>query len=128
MITGPDPWSSSRTVPGMSSDASPGSDRVSENLAGGLANAGSVVRRGVAVRRPAPAHADAVHRFLAEVRAVGFTGAPSPRRLSGEGWEELEFIQGDVAVVPYPWWSMSDDVLASVGRLLRRYHEAATKV
>lgn len=107
-------------------------ERVNEvppvELPGGLANAGAVVRRGVAVRRPAPPHAAAVHAFLGELRATGFHGAPAPRRLSTDGWEELEFLHGDVAVRPYPWWAMGDAVLASVGRQLRRYHAAAARV
>jgi Ser/Thr protein kinase RdoA (MazF antagonist) len=82
----------------------------------------------VAVRRPAPANAPAIHEFLRDLRAAGFAGAPLPRRLSAEGWEELEFVQGDVPVSPHPWWSMSDAALASVGRLLRQYHEAAARV
>jgi hypothetical protein len=87
-----------------------------------------VFRRGVAVRRPAPRHAAAVHAFLAALRDAGFAGAPAPRRISDEGWEELEFIHGDVALPPYPWWSMGDPALASVGGLLRRYHAVAARV
>lgn len=82
----------------------------------------------MAVRRPAPPNAPAIHAFLRAVRATGFVEAPEPRHLSDEGWEELEFIQGDVPLVPYPWWSMGDDTLASVGRLLRRYHDSALLV
>jgi aminoglycoside phosphotransferase (APT) family kinase protein len=85
----------------------------------------------MAVRRPAPANAPAVHEHLRALRAAGFTGAPLPRRLSAEeGWEELEFVQGEVAApVPLrPWWSTGDAALASVARLLRRYHEAAARV
>jgi aminoglycoside phosphotransferase (APT) family kinase protein len=98
-----------------------------EPLGGGLANAGSVVRRGDVVVRPAPAHAAAIHAFLRRLRRLDFPGAPVPRRLTGE-WEELEFIAGEVAVAPYPPWSLTDDALASVGRLLRRYHDAAGRV
>lgn len=85
-------------------------------------------RRGVAVRRPAPPHAAGVHAFLAALRDAGFAGAPMPRRIDDGGWEELEFIQGDVPLPPFPWWSTGDPVLASVGGLLRRYHSAAASV
>lgn len=112
----------------MAGESRDEADDLPESLSGGLANVGAVTRRGVAVRRPAPGHAPAVHAHLDRLRAAGFHGAPAPRRLSPEGWEELEFIQGDVALVPYPWWSMSDKVLASVGRLVRRYHDAAAQV
>jgi hypothetical protein len=98
-----------------------------ELLNGGLANARSVVRRGDLVRRPAPAHAAAIHAFLRQLQCQGFDGAPVPRSLTG-GWEELAFIAGEVAVVPYPPWSLADGALTSVGGLLRRLHDAARKV
>ena len=83
----------------------------------------------MAVRRPAPVNAATIHRFLGELRATGFAGAPAPRRLAvADGWEELEFVQGDVPLKPYPWWSLGDAALATVGRLLRRYHDAASRV
>jgi hypothetical protein len=123
------PSTSSRTVPGMSGEPNPRPDAPSEALAGGLANAGSVTRRGMAVRRPAPVNAATIHRFLDQLRGAGFAGAPAPRRLAAvQGWEELEFVQGDVPVRPYPWWSLGDAALSSVGRLLRRYHDAASEV
>jgi hypothetical protein len=98
-----------------------------EPLGGGLANAGSVLRRGDVVVRPAPAHAAAIHAFLRRLRRQGFDGAPVPRRLTG-GSEELDFIAGEVAVPPYPPWSLTDDALASVAGLLRRLHDAAGQV
>jgi len=69
-----------------------------------------------------------VHRFLGAVRAAGFAGVPAPRRISAEGWEELEFVQGDVPIPPFPWWSLGDPALASVGSVLRRYHAVAATV
>ena len=39
------------------------------------------------------------------------------------GW-----IDGRVPTPPYPRWSLTDSALESVGRLLRRYHEAASTV
>lgn len=69
-----------------------------------------------------------MHRFLAEVRTAGFAGVPAPRRISEEGWEELEFVQGDVPIPPFPWWSLGDPALASVGALLRQYHAVAATV
>ncbi len=81
------------------------------------------------MRRPAPPHAAAVHRYLLCLRDVGFHGSPAPRRLrTDEGWEELEFLHGEVAVPPYPAWSLTDEAMGGVGRLLRRYHGASAKV
>lgn len=99
-----------------------------ELLAGGLANYGQVSRRGEAVRRPAPPHAPALHRYLSALADQGFDGAPRPLLLSDNGYEELTFIPGDVPIPPFPAWSLEDDALASVGRLLRRMHDAAARV
>ena len=99
-----------------------------EQLAGGLANYGKVSKRGNVVRRPAPPHASALHTHLKALADAGFDGAPRPLKLLDDGYEELTFIAGDVAVPPYPDWSRSDKALASIGRLLRRMHDAAAKV
>ena len=93
-------------------------------LSGGVANAGAVVRVGDHVVRPANAHSETVHSFLAAVRAAGFAGAPDPVSLD-DGRERLVFIDGDVPLAPYPDWSQSDNALASIARLLRRLHDAA---
>jgi Ser/Thr protein kinase RdoA (MazF antagonist) len=37
----------------------------------------------------------------------------------------LSFIPGEAVTPPYPAWSLTDDVLRSVARLLRSYHQAA---
>lgn len=93
-------------------------------LGGGLANFGQVVRRGDVVERPAPAHAAALHAYLRALRSAGFDGVPEPKQLAGER-EVLSFVRGDVAIPPFPAWSRGEDELASVGRLLRRMHDAA---
>ncbi|MFI6873202.1 phosphotransferase [Streptomyces sp. NPDC050400] len=100
-----------------------------EVLAGGLANAGAVVRRGDAVDRPAPAQAAALHAHFRALRERGFDGAPTPLGLSADGRrEQLSYVPGDVPLPPFPAWSMTDETLRSVGRLLRRMHDAAHDV
>jgi len=96
-----------------------------EQLAGGVANAGRVVRVGAHVLRPANAHSQTIHRFLRALRAAGFAGASAPVGIDGDGRERLEFIPGAVAVPPYPAWAQSDGVLASVAALVRRFHDAS---
>ena len=44
---------------------------------------------------------------------------------TNRGREVLSFIEGDVPIPPFPAWSMTDQALASVARLQRRFHEAA---
>ncbi len=96
-----------------------------EVLAGGVANAGAVVRQGEHVLRPSNPHTDSIHRFLRSLRAAGFDGASAPVGVDPDGRERLVFIPGEVAVPPYPDWFQSDDVLASIADLLRRLHEAS---
>jgi hypothetical protein len=94
-------------------------------LAGGVANAGAVVRVGDTVRRPARSTTASVQALFAHLHAAGFDGVPEPLGTDEQGREMLSFIPGDVPVPPYPDWALADATLASVARLLRRYHEAA---
>ena len=64
-----------------------------------------------------------MHRLLTHLEQLGFTGAPGVVGIDGD-FEVLTFIEGDVAVPPYPTWAADDDLLVSVARLQRRYHEA----
>ena len=103
-------------------------DAGEEMLQGGVANAGAVVRSGSHVLRPANEHSTSILAFLAQLRAVGFDGAPTPVRLEPDGRERLRFIPGDVAIPPYPEWAQSDDALTSVATLLRELHDASERV
>jgi Phosphotransferase enzyme family len=96
-----------------------------QQLDGGIANAGRVVRVGPHVLRPSSQHTGSIHAFLRAVRHAGFDGAPSPIGIDEDGRERLGFIDGEVPVAPYPDWSQSDRALASIARLLRRLHDAA---
>ncbi len=98
-----------------------------EILSGGVANAGLVVRVGDEVRRPANARTPTVHVFLRRLHASGFDGVPRPvgsPAIDAEGRERLAFIPGEVPLPPYPSWVQTDAALASVARLLRRFHDA----
>ena len=88
-----------------------------EILAGGVANAGSVVRIGAFVLRPSNPTSGAVHDFLRELRSAGFEGASSPIEIQADGQERLLFIEGDVAVPPLPDWVQTDHALASIAAL-----------
>ena len=96
-----------------------------EHLAGGIANAGHVVRVGPHVLRPSSPHTSSIHAYLRALRDAGFHGAPEPVGVEDDGRERLEFIEGDVPLVPYPAWCQTDSALASLGRLLRGLHDAA---
>ena len=85
-----------------------------ELLAGGVANAGAVVRVGRQVLRPSNPHTTSIHRFLSFLASAGFDGAPVPVGIEPDGRERLEFIDGQVALPPYPEWAQSDRSLISV--------------
>lgn len=94
-------------------------------LAGGVANAGKVVRDGQHVLRPATAHTASIHAFLRALHQAGFVGAPLPVGIDDDGRERLSFIEGDVPLTPYPAWSQTETALASIARLMRQMHDAA---
>jgi hypothetical protein len=94
-------------------------------LHGGVANAGAVTRSGQDVLRPSNPHSRSIHRFLTAIAAAGFDGASVPVAIDDDGRERLRFIEGDVPVPPYPAWSQTDAALASIARLLRRFHDAS---
>ena len=96
-----------------------------QQLAGGVANAGRVTRSGGHVLRPAGLYSDSVRAFLLSLREAGFEGAPLPAGLADDGRERLVFIEGDVPLPPYPQWAQSDEALASIAVLMRRFHRAS---
>ncbi len=96
-------------------------------LHGGVANADAVVRRGPHVLRPSNPHTPTIHHFLRFLRTEGFDGASMPLGVEPDGRERLEFIDGDVAVPPYPAWAQTDGALASATQLLRRFHDVSAR-
>jgi hypothetical protein len=96
-----------------------------EVLAGGVANAGAVVRVGQHVLRPSSPQTPQIHALLRWVRDHGFDGVPEPIGVDPDGRERLVYIGGDVPLPPFPSWAQTDEALASIAHLLRRYHEAA---
>lgn len=97
-------------------------------LPGGVANAGSVIRKGDFVLRPSNPNSEAVHAFLRGLRSVGFEGASLPIEIQADGQERLLFIEGDVAVPPFPAWAQSDHALSSIAALMRSFHEASSRL
>jgi hypothetical protein len=71
-------------------------------LAGGVLNAGAVVRLGDVVGRPAQPYVRAIHQLLRGLAARGLDGVPSPVGVAPDGREELGFVPGEVAVPPFP--------------------------
>lgn len=94
-----------------------------EEMRGGVANAGEVVRIGDLISRPAPQNVRTLHRFLDHLNAKGF---PSPKPVDiDEDRELLTFIPGETSVPPYPHeWVRTSKTLKALGRLVRAFHDA----
>jgi hypothetical protein len=92
-------------------------------LTGGDVNVGEnvVVRVGDTVRRPVGPHTTYAHALLRHFERVGFDGAPRVLGFDEHGREVLTFVEGAAALAPLP---RDDGVLAELGGLVRRMHEA----
>lgn len=115
---------SSRTTASTSRERPTEGWRVSEvPLVGGDVNVGEnvVVRVGDTVRRPPGPHTAAVHALLGHFERVGFDGTPRARGFDQRGREILSFVEGEPALPPVP---PGDEVVAALGTLLRRMHDA----
>ena len=91
---------------------------------GGMDPSAGVVRVGDTVRRPARRSSPATRALLLHLEAVGFEGAPRFLGVDEQGRDVLTFVEGDVPLPPYPPWALTDEALESLGRLLRRFHDA----
>jgi aminoglycoside phosphotransferase len=94
-------------------------------LLGGTANRGQVHRVGDTVRRPLRSTSEATHALLRHLEEVGFDGAPRVLGVDDVGREVLSYVPGEAVTAPAPEWGLTDAALRSVGRLLRRFHDAA---
>lgn len=93
-------------------------------LPGGTTNAGLVSRVGDTVRRPDRPTSESTRALLDHLERVGFDGAPRYLGIDDNGREVLSYIPGRAPITPTPAWGLSTEALASVARLLRRYHDA----
>ena len=48
-----------------------------------------------------------------------------PQGFDDVGREVLTFLDGDVAIPPYPEWAQSDAALGSIARLIARMHRSS---
>jgi hypothetical protein len=86
-----------------------------------------VVRLGDVVRHPRQPWSGSVHALLAHLADVGFAEAPVPGPVVEDGadggWDEVSYIEGvsgDGACLLV----VTDEAVAQVAQLLRRYHDA----
>ncbi|WP_066521064.1 phosphotransferase [Curtobacterium ammoniigenes] len=87
-----------------------------------------LVRKGDTVRRPRSASSEPVGLLLRELERRGFDGAPRHLGTDTQGRDVLSFIDGEVAIRPWPDWVADPERARSVARLLRRYDDAAEHI
>ena len=92
-------------------------------LQGGREN--KIIRIGHKVHRPLGPWTALVHEFLLYLRSSGFSSAPLPFGLDGQGCEILSFIEGEVSNYPLSPNAASVQTLISAAKLLRSYHDAS---
>jgi hypothetical protein len=80
-------------------------------------------RVGSTVHRATGPWTPAVHALLRHLEDVGFA-APRVIGIDEEAREVLTYVAGKAGVDPYPERLWDDEVLAQVGALIRRYHDA----
>ena len=83
-----------------------------------------VVRVGDTVRRPHQCTSQFVAAYLQHLAEADFDGAPRFLGRDSRGRDVLSFVAGTVPGDPVEPWAAADGVLAGVGRLLRRLHDA----
>lgn len=90
-----------------------------------MGSGGAVVRVGNTVRRPVRPQSSAVKAFLRHLETAGFAGAPRHLGVDDRGREILSWIEGDVALPPFPAWAGGEAILLGVATLQRQLHETA---
>ena len=84
-----------------------------------------VVRVGDTVRRPHQSQSYAVAAYLDHLQRASFDGSPRYLGRDRLGRDVLTFVEGDVAGAVIDDRFLGDDLLASVGHLVRRLHDAS---
>lgn len=84
-----------------------------------------VVRVGRTIRRPHQPQSLAVAGYLDWLEDAGFTGSPRYLGRDADGRDVLTFLPGQCAGPVPAAWVQSEELLASVARLLRRLHTAS---
>lgn len=112
------------SVPEAGLPAYAGGGGVEDRLPGGDVTDG-LVRVGQTVRRPAQPQSAAVADYLEHLRAVGFDGAPRSLGRDRSVRDVRDYLVGWVPGDPPEPWAADENLLASVGVLLRRRHDAS---
>lgn len=94
-----------------------------KTLSGG--NMGGAVLVGSTVRKPTKRQSATIARLLTHVRAQGIEWVPEPLGIDEQGRDVWSFIAGEV-IHDHPGWLWSADILTTVARRLRQWHDATS--
>ncbi|MDN3354968.1 aminoglycoside phosphotransferase family protein [Actinomadura sp. DC4] len=111
-------------LPGGAAAADQESCPIEEPLIGDGVTRG-IVRIGDTVRRPVRPFTATVQAYLRHLHQAGFSAAPVPFGIDGQGREVLSFVPGDAPREPLPPEATGEDVLIALAGLIRRLHDAA---
>ena len=103
---------------------SPTPPEAEQELSGGLVN--RVVRVGRTVRRPAGPWSKTVSALLDHLEANNFP-APRSRGPDAQGRDVVTFLAGEASLWPWPEALRKTDGAHSLGRMLKRYHDAVAE-
>lgn len=84
---------------------------------------GKIIKNSDKVVRPGNLWTVHVHSFLNYLLNNGFTNIPTPYGIDKNGNEVVSYVEGVVYNDGLPKRFLSDEVLVSVARLLRKYHD-----
>lgn len=84
-----------------------------------------VVRVGETIRRPRQPQSLAVAAYLDWLEDAGFEGSPRFLGRDSDGRDVLSFVPGRCAAAEPEPWVQSEELLASVPRLVRQLHDAS---
>src|SRR5688500_17943835 len=85
------------------------------------------VRVGTTIRKVAGPWTETVHTLLRFLLDAGFDLVPEPRGFDERGREVLSWLDGRVASRPWPSTLLTNDGVAELGRVLRRYHDVVRR-
>ena len=91
----------------------------------GTDSVSTVVRSGHTVRRPSGPWTTTIHALLRHLAAKDYRYSPRALGLEADG-EILEYIEGEVALRPWPSCLLEDSGIAAIGIAICEYHQAVT--
>lgn len=88
----------------------------------------TVTIRNELVTRPTHPWSQGTRLLLDHCRSAGLAFVPAYKGTDNNGNQLLEYIEGTVGHYPLECWMLSDQAVASAGRILREFHEVSREL